>query len=249
VKVQLNLINEIDEPSADQLDEFAETLSQAIQNTTTLTAKERKPSTNTKPWWDQELSEAAKHVSNARSLQHEYQKTTGEFNPNIQADINRSRNFFKRLCKFKKKDWATKILEDASTKDIWSFPNWSKGTRVYPTPPISQGPNRPKATTHEDKCEALRKELYQPPPALEHNFLPDLTSRLDGDLLPFTDVTPEEVREAIFKTKSNSAPGHSQITYQILKWAWNNVTAQELIISLMRKCLRCGYHRNPGERQ
>ena len=111
VKVQLNLINENNNPSEEQLDAYAETLSQAIQNTISLTAKERRPSNNAKPWWDQDLSEAAKRVSNARSLHQEYQKTTGEFNPNIQADITRSRNFFKRLCKFKKKTWATKVLE------------------------------------------------------------------------------------------------------------------------------------------
>ena len=241
VKVQLNLINENNNPSEEQLDAYAETLSQAIQNTISLTAKERRPSNNAKPWWDQDLSEAAKRVSNARSLHQEYQKTTGEFNPNIQADITRSRNFFKRLCKFKKKTWAIKVLEDATTKDIWSFPKWSKGTRVYPTPPISQGPDQPKATTHEDKCEALRRELYQPPPNLEHNFNPDVTSRLIDDL-PFTDITPEEVRDAIFKSKSNSAPGHSQISYQVLKWAWSNDTGQIHIISLMQKCLRKGYH-------
>ena len=182
-----------------------------------------------------------KDVANARSLHQAYQKTTGEFNPNIQADINKSRNFFKRLCKFKKRNWATKTLEEASTSDIWNFPNWSKGIRVYPTPPISRGPDRPKATTHEDKCEALRSELYQPPPNLEQAFHPDTTSRLDSDL-PFFDITQEEVQDAIFKNQSNSAPGHSQILYQVLKWAWGNTMGRKDITSLLQKCLWKGYH-------
>ena len=134
VKAQINLINESNDPSEEQLDEYAEAMSQAMQNATALTAKERKPSTNAKPWWDQELSDAAKRVSNARTLHHEYQKTTGEFNPNIQADINRSRNFFKRLCKFKKKNWATKTLEDASTKEVWSFPELVQRHQSLPNP-------------------------------------------------------------------------------------------------------------------
>ena len=126
-------------------------------------------------------------------------------------------------------------------KDIWSFPKWSMGIRNYPTPPISQGPNMPKATSHEEKCEALCKELYQPPPTLEHNFNPDLTSRNINDL-PYTDVTPEEVRDAIFKSSHNSAPGHSQVTYQVLRWAWSSPSGKTHILSLIQKCLRAGYH-------
>ena len=157
-------------------------------------------------------------------------------------DVLHNRNFFKRLCKFKKKAWVNQTLENASSNDIWSFPNWSKGTRNYPTPPISCGPSQPpKAVSDEDKCEALRKELYQPPPALEKEFAPDIQTRFDTDL-PFQDVTPDEIRDAIFKNKYNSAPGHSQITYQVLKWAWAYPSGQKHIETLIRKCLQNGYH-------
>ena len=117
-------------------------------------------------------------------------------------------------------------------------------TQIPVLSPISQGPDRPKAISHEDKCEALRRELYQPPPALDQTFSPDITSRFDTDL-PFTDVTLEEVRDAIFKSKHNSAPGHSQITYQVLRWAWANPKGQKYILSLTRKCLQNGYHPKP----
>ena len=134
-----------------------------------------------------------------------------------------------------------KTLEKAANNDIWRFPNWSKGTRVYLTPPISRGPNHPKAITHKEKCEAIWEELYQPLPDLVHNFNLDTSSRHDNNLL-FTDVTPEEIQEAIFKNDSNSAPGHSQISYQVLKWAWNNKSSQEHITALIQKCLCKGYH-------
>ena len=132
-------------------------------------------------------------------------------------------------------------VENASSRDIWTFPKWSKGTRNYPTPPISRGPNQPRAISHEDKCEALRRELYQPPPTLDQEFLPDLSSRRRSDL-PFTEITPEEVRDAIFKSSTNSAPGHSQITYQVLKWVWAHNSGQKHILTLMQKCLHNGYH-------
>ena len=234
------LLNEIS-PSNDQLDTYAETLSEVIQNTLAQTAPARRPSTQAKPWWDKDLSDATRAVARARSANQAYQNLTGEFDHDLQTDTIHNRNFFKRLCKFKKKEWVNKTLENASSRDIWTFPKWSKGTRNYPTPPISRGPNQPRAISHEDKCEALRRELYQPPPTLDQEFLPDLSSRRRSDL-PFTEITPEEVRDAIFKSSTNSAPGHSQITYQVLKWVWAHNSGQKHILTLMQKCLHNGYH-------
>ena len=105
----------------------------------------------------------------------------------------------KRLCNFKKKNWAMKTLEEAANNDIWRFPNWSKGTRVYLTPPISHGPNRPKAITHKEKCEAIWEELYQPPPALDHDFNPDTSTRRNDDL-PFRDVLPKKSKKPYSRT-------------------------------------------------
>ena len=132
-----------------------------MQDAIALSAKERCPSSNTKPWWDQDLSNVAKRVADARIIQHEIQKTTRECSEPTQAIIIRSHNYFKRLCNFKKKNWAMKTLEEAANNDIWRFPNWSKGTRVYLTSSISHGQNRPKAITHKEKCEAIQEELYQ----------------------------------------------------------------------------------------
>jgi ribonuclease HI len=242
-KLDLTLTPLLNNPNLtnEQLDTYADSLSEAIQNTLARTAQERKPSPNAKPWWDKELDDATRATANAREAHQTYQRLSGEFSHELHTNVLQKRNFFKRLCKFKKKAWVNQTLETASTNDIWSFPKWSKGTRNYPTPPISQGDDQPKATTHEEKCEALRKELYQPPPTLNQEFSPDTTNRLDTDL-PFIDVTPEEIRDAIFKNNANSAPGHSQITYQVLKWTWANANGQKHITSLMQKCLRNGYH-------
>ena len=237
----LNPLLNVEDPSNEQLDTYAETLSETIQNTLARTAPTRKHSIHAKPWWDKDLTNANRSVAMARTLNQNHQSLTGEFDHHLQTNVVRNRNYFKRLCKVKKKTWINKTLENASSNDIWSFPKWSRGTRNYPTPPISRGQDRPRAVSHEDKCEALREELYQPPPALDQEFSPDLSTRQATDL-PFTDITTEEIRDAIFKNKSNSAPGHTQVTYQVLKWVWANATGQKHIIALMRKCLRNGYH-------
>ena len=56
VKVPLNLLHSNDDPSEEQLDEYAQILTQSIHNAISATAKERRPSTKAKPWWDQELN-------------------------------------------------------------------------------------------------------------------------------------------------------------------------------------------------
>ena len=75
------------DPSIAQLDEYTDTLSKAMQDAIALSAKERRPSSNAKPWWDQDLSNAAKRVADARIIQHEIQKTTGECSKPTQAII------------------------------------------------------------------------------------------------------------------------------------------------------------------
>ena len=240
----LDEFQSIEQPNKNQLDDYADTLSRTIQSAMERLSKTKTNSHHAKPWWDSDLKEAVARVQKVRQEQLEYQRLLGEHSPQIQAKIRRSRNFFKRLCHHKKRTWINKTLEDATINDIWSFPNWSKGTRNYPTPPIAQGPNLPKATTHQGKCEALRKELYQPPPELELRNLPNMTTRSVDDL-PFETLTAEEVQDAIHKNSSNTAPGHSQITYQALKWAWSSKRGKTLIFSLMNQCMQLGYHPKP----
>ena len=95
--------------------------------------------------------------------------------------------------------------------------------------------------THQDKCNALRAELYQPPPHLEEEHTPDLKNPQAEDL-PFEKITFNEVNKAISSTSSSSAPGYSQMNYQVVKWAWRNEIGCQYIFLLMQKCLKGGYH-------
>ncbi len=83
-----------------------------------------------------------------------------------------------------------KTVEDAHPEDMWSFRKLSKGGRNYPTPAIER-PGRTPATTHAEKCEALREELYQPPPDLPDEYPVNLEDSLPDDL-PFQDITDTE---------------------------------------------------------
>ena len=78
----------------------------------------------------------------------------------------------------------------------------------------------PKAVTHQDKCDALRSELYQPPPQLEADHTPDLENLREDDL-PYIEVTFDEVGEAITSTSSISAPGVGKQFYVLAYHGWS----------------------------
>jgi hypothetical protein len=148
-------------------------------------------------------------------------------------------NFFKRLCKATKSKWAIDKLEEARVEDIWGFRKWSKGARNYPTPAISRRNGQEPAVTHRDKCDAIREELFQPPPVLPAEYHPDLINEQPGDL-PYQQVTEDEVREAIFEASPTSAPGYSQVSYKVIRWAWQEASKE--IYTLIKHCLHNGFH-------
>jgi hypothetical protein len=65
----LTLLCSMEPLSPDQLDKCTDTLTNALQEATATTGKKRKPSANANPWWDIELSEAAKRVGEERISQ------------------------------------------------------------------------------------------------------------------------------------------------------------------------------------
>jgi hypothetical protein len=89
-----------------------------------------------------------------------------------------------------------------------------------PIPPISRGPGRTKAIYTEEKTNALRQELFQPPPNLL-NITPIDPTHNHPNNIPWHPITKEETCKAIFNPHTTKAPGLSQINYQILRWAWN----------------------------
>ena len=187
------------------------------------------------------MTTAVDRVSEAQKEQKWHHKTLNTFNGDIRTQIRKVHNYFKRLCQIKKHDWVNKKLQQATTDDIWGFKSWSKGTQNYSTLPISRGEGLPKVVMHQDKCDTLRAELYQPPPHLEEEHAPDLENPQAEDL-PFEKITFEEVNEAINSTSPSSAPGYSQMNYQVVKWAWRNETGQQYTFLLMQKCLEAGDH-------
>ncbi|GBE87945.1 hypothetical protein SCP_1201710 [Sparassis crispa] len=222
-----------------QLDKATTQVTKAMQETNETTVPTRKPHDRARPWWNKELDKATMRIAEQRSLNLVHQKRWGKQSANVTSLIKKSQNYFKRLYKSAHAQWLTSTLEEATTKDIWSFPKWGKGVRTYPSPAISQGPGREPAVQHSDKCDALRDELFQPPPPLQGAAYPDLTAAMAGDL-PDNDVTTDEVHQAIYDQGADKAPGLSQVPFRRIRWAWE--VKADLITALMHHCIKIGYH-------
>ena len=107
----------------DILDQCAEALMSAMQTATAATAKIHKPCAFSKPWWDQDLAAAADRVSKAQKEQKRHHDTINTFSGDIRSRIRKARNYFKRLCWIKKRDWVNEKLQQATMDNIWGFQN------------------------------------------------------------------------------------------------------------------------------
>ncbi|KAF8828234.1 hypothetical protein HHX47_DHR4000457 [Lentinula edodes] len=222
----------------DDLDAVTDAFTDAMKEATAKVAPVRNPSTRAKPWWDGACAEALNRVQVAERVRRHNRMENGFSNEWLEKSAKHEKNHFHRLTKWKKQEWAVKTVEEAHPEDIYSFRKWSKGGRQYPMPAIER-PGQLPATTHAEKCKALRDELYQPPPALPDEYPINITDTLPGDL-PYQEVTETEVAEAIKDTSNTSAPGFSQQSYRQVKWAFQS--QRNVMTALYRQCLRAGYH-------
>ena len=150
-----------------------------------------------------------------------------------------TRNYFKRAVRKAKADFYNQVAREAMPEDIFRMRKWGKGVREYPSPPISRGADRPPAVNHEDKCDAIREELFQVPPDLPHIPEPNLATTHEDDL-ECPAVTWREIRDAIHKPSTKSAPGDDGMGYLVLRWAW--AVREDEIALLVRKAVEWGYH-------
>ena len=96
-----------------------------------------------------------------------------------------------------KKDFYTEKVEQANSRNFWEFRRWTTGTRQYPSPAISRGPDRAPAITHEEKCEALWTILFPTPEADMVNSPPMNMDPCPEDMQHHK-IKQGEVRDALF---------------------------------------------------
>ncbi|KAG6883092.1 hypothetical protein C0993_007887 [Termitomyces sp. T159_Od127] len=165
----------------EELDTDVKLITEAMKTATVESAKERKPSNKARPWWTEELKNANKRRMRLRVDQRTHKERTGTQSAEINCEIRKVTNYFRRLYKYEKAKWIKDTLEETTPDKMWGLKEWSKGTRNYPSPVIKKQ-NGEMAVEHEDKCDALREALFKSPPCLENNDEPNLTQGQNHDL-------------------------------------------------------------------
>ena len=151
-------------PSVQTLNIVALELHNVIQTAMEAHIPKCKDSIWARPWWTPELVQAYEFLRDLRRSAQIYLGIADEEHTETQELIQRTKNRLKWLTKAAKRKWINNKLEKATPDDIWAFTKWPKGIRQYLSPPISPGQGLPTAVSHEDKCNALRNTLFQPPP-------------------------------------------------------------------------------------
>lgn len=218
------------------LDTITRALHDALQVAADKAVPVRRPSTYAKPFWDAELDAAKEEIVRAKL------ELAAALLPDVIEELAKVYTHhvrrLRRLVKKKKRAFYRARLENATSKDMWEFPRWTKGKRQYPTPPIFRGEGVPPATEHADKCAALRDALFAPPPDLGHAY-PDLAAP-HPEAAQLHRVTRAQVYAALTAPDPDKSPGPSSVPNRALRWAWD--VAEDELYLLIAHCAHTGYH-------
>ena len=108
-----------------------------------------------------------------------------------------------------KNEYYHKLVDEATSHNIWSFRKWTTSNRTYMLPPLDQGEDETLAVTHAQKCDTLRTHLFPELPSLVDE--PTLDLRPHSDNIEYVSITKREVKDAIFTAAQLNAPGISRL--------------------------------------
>jgi ribonuclease HI len=198
----------------------------------------RRPSARAKPWWTQELSNIHTQLTEARANASALYKVNGRPNTEAARLVKHLANKTERLIKKTKQNFYENAVKSVGPRNFWDLKKWTMGSRQYPSPPIDRGEGTAPALTHEDKCNTIRAHLLPRPAAIPNE--PEIDLEPHQDDMPWTPLTKNEVRAAIFCGKPNNAPGYSGMTGKAYRLAWP-IIGEEIHWTL-RAAANLGYH-------
>jgi ribonuclease HI len=225
----------------EEIEEDVRLFTEAMTFATQKAIPERRPSERAKPWWTKELDTANEERERLRREQQEHVRCNRYRNGALHAKIRKQSNLFHKRYRYEKDKWLTETLQEIKPTEIFGLRKWTTGARNYPSPAIQRDGGTP-AITHAEKCDALRRKLFKPPPELADNPMPDLENARPNDI-QHTRVTKAEVREALYTQSPKKAPGVSQISFQALRWIWQ--AESDTLYAIIHHCAEAGYHPRP----
>ena len=179
-------------------------------------------------------------------------------NEQERKDLNQQYNFINHkvqslLVEYDKQqaeDLATKICESKDSNEMWKLYNNFKKKNVVMADPVSPlvRPDGSMTESEQDKCDEFAKHLQGVHQTLcDPTFDTEFKDKIDKDVsswksrstkgdesIPF--LTIEAFKSILSTTKSNSAPGDDQVTYDVLKLCNDNTLKQ--LCQILNNCLK-----------
>ena len=146
---------------------------------------------------------------------------------------NRS-NYFQSIRRAKETHWNN-FLENSQGKDIFTAFRFTKPRKIEHTPPLNNVTTGETTTTFEEKANLYRTALF--PPLL---ISPPRNIRMQGDRIPWKDLTDDEIKRAIMTSSANKAPGPDGINFKCIQQAY--LAIPHHFTQFYKATMSAGYH-------
>ena len=107
-----------------------------------------------------------------------------------------------------------------TSTDMWKLNSWYRGVRKSVTPSL-RCPDLMWASSSQEKAELLSLTWFPPPAIISGQFaIP--ADFYNPSSRPFIPISDKEIHNALSGTSNTSAPGLSDLNYQVLEWAFSS---------------------------
>lgn len=183
-----------------------------------------------KVWWTEEVQEM--QTSMATKLRRWKQN----INPTTFSEFKAARNqYFRKIRKAKESSWIS-FLNDAKGADIFKVLRYVKPRKVQRTPALNHQDR--SATTFAEKARLMREVLFPPLPSFDVSEREELFFQRHP--IQWEPVTDREIKNAIFTSAPQKAPGPDGINFFCLQKAYT--AAPKLFNVLFAMLADAGYH-------
>ena len=199
--------------SFEELEAAALKLQKIIQKAAESSIPLRRFSEKSKVWWNEDISNKRKHFSSKKRYWKKHSTSL-----NAYFEYNEARNdYFQSIKSAKASSWND-FLENADSDEIYLAYRFCKQRKVERVPALKDE-NDQIATNFDRKSETLAKTLLQASISLhakelDSNDFNQFNFEIDND---WSEMTKDELNEAIAKSSSKSAFDNDKISFLIIK--------------------------------
>jgi len=225
--------------SIQELDQLGELFTRTIVETANQTIPKSKVSTNSKPWWNEDLKALRKEMQRLNRLAKASEYTL------FQEELKDAKNQYFNTVKIAKTKHWNKFLEKEDTQSIFKAMSYTKGISSQLIPSLYNSDTKELESTFQNKCNIFRSTLFPTPPSSTGPNLEVLvkdSSYLNSsrEKWEWPSLTQEEVKRACTSKIKGKTPGPDLITQDIIVQAY--LAVPHIFYIVYSILINQGYH-------